>query len=351
MTAAALAACCAYSAGILGHVAPQSWRPIDAAPVSSAGQAAAGSRTSDLGAPLTGGRMFGVAIAGNALPRWYRGTHVKPQMLMTFQSWGAPLRRDRMPTALLRQDQRVGVHAQMITWQPWTPPPVHSPVSVQDAIQPRFSNAAIAAGLQDSYIRRWASAIGRFPKIRVWIRFGHEMNGDWYPWSHDPAAYVAAWRHIVLIFRLLNVTNARFVWSGNWAVGAPTAAWQQQVMAYWPGRRYVSAIGTTMINFGVAGHTHPVSQFIPHIELMHRLLHEPVMLTEVNTERQGRVAWMLDLARFAARTPWLKAIVLSQLPSFGAAQFATSNLAWNVSEHQSPRVLTAFRTLVESTVG
>jgi hypothetical protein len=84
---------------------------------------------------------------------------------------------------------------------------------------------------------------------------------------------------------------------------------------------------------------------------MHRLLHEPVMLTEVNTERQGRVAWMLDLARFAARTPWLKAIVLSQLPSFGAAQFATSNLAWNVSEHQGPRVLAAFRTLVESTVG
>jgi hypothetical protein len=122
-------------------------------------------------------------------------------------------------------------------------------------------------------------------------------------------------------------------------------------MAYWPGRSYVNAIGTTMINFGVAGHTHPVSKFIPHIELMHRLLREPVMLTEVNTERSGRVAWMLQLASFAARTPWLKAIVLSQLPSFGAAQFATRNLTWNVSEHQSPRVLTAFRMLVTSTVG
>ena len=48
--------------------------------------------------------------------------------------------------------------------------------------------------------------------------FGHEMNGTWYSWGyeHVPAAvFVAAWRHIVNVFRAVGATNVTWMWTVN----------------------------------------------------------------------------------------------------------------------------------------
>ncbi len=103
LTTATLLFCCAYASGVLKNVAPHSWHPISAAPVIETG----------LGAPL-GHRIFGVALAGNALHKWSTGTKVHPELLMSFQSWYS----EPMPARALRADQKVGVHAEMFTWQP-----------------------------------------------------------------------------------------------------------------------------------------------------------------------------------------------------------------------------------------
>ncbi len=334
LTVAALLFCCAYASGMLKNVAPHSWHPIQAAPVSETG----------LGAPL-GPRIFGVAEPGNALPRWFRGTHVHPALLMSFQSWyGEPL-----PTRTLAEDQKVGVHAEMITWEPWRSPPIGSSAAVQYAAQKGYTNKDIASGRWDGYITRWARAVASFPSIRVYVRFAHEMNGHWYPWSRGARAYVAAWRHVVKIFRQVGAGNARFVWSGSWGQGPPDAAWRKNLMRYWPGQAYVAVIGTTMINFGGL-HTHPVGVYKQRIRLLHRLLHKPVMLTEVDTQQQGRIAWMLHLARYAAHTRWLKGVVWSQAPSYGQGHMTTGNMDWQISADQSPQALQAFRELAGDVV-
>ena len=54
------------------------------------------------------------------------------------------------------------------------------------------------------YITRFATAI-RDQSWPVAIRFAHEMNGNWYPWSESrsgnrPGDYVQAWRHVHDIF-------------------------------------------------------------------------------------------------------------------------------------------------------
>jgi hypothetical protein len=172
------------------------------------------------------------------------------------------------------------------------------------------------------------------------------MNGFWSPWSNNPGEYVKAWRHIVRIFRGEHVTNAKFVWSADLGVGPPTAVDQQRLMEYWPGGSYVDAIGTTMINFGGRlDHTHPVSQFVQRLALMHQELGKPTWLTEVDTEQAGRVRWMLDLAKFAEHTLWLKGVVLSQLRSHGGGNLLTGNMKWQVSKQKSPRARRAFRDL------
>lgn len=335
LTLPSLLFCCAYASGVLKNVAPHSWHPIEAAPVSETG----------LGAPL-GKRIFGVAIAGNALPKWIRGTGVHPGLLMTFQNWSSR----PMPTRILAEDKAVGIHAAMITWEPWRPPPIGSPVPVQEQPQPRFSNKAIADGDWDGYISQWARDVAAFPQIRVYIRYAHEMNGTWYPWGHNPRAYVAAWRHIHAIFRQEHAANARFVWSGSVGEGPPKAGQTAHLLRYWPGRRYVDIIGTTMINFGGPGHTHPVGSYEQRLRQLHHLLRKPVMLTEVDTEQQGRVAWMGHLARYAAGTRWLRGVVWSQDPSYGASHMRTGNMSWQIWQDKSPRAQQAFRELGRAVV-
>jgi hypothetical protein len=329
LTLPALLFCCAYASGVLKNVAPHSWHPIQAAPVSETG----------LGAPL-GKRIFGVALAGNALPKWYRRTGIHPELLMTFQNWS-----DRpMPTRILSEDQAVGIHAAMITWEPWRSPPIGSPPAVQYAKQKGYANKDIADGEWDGYISQWARDVAAFPQIRVYIRLAHEMNGNWYPWSHNPKAYVAAWRHIVQVFREEGAANARFVWSGSWGQGPPDAVWRQHLMKYWPGRSYVDIIGTTMINFGGL-HTHPVGVYKQRIRLLHHLLHKPVMLTEADTQFKDRAAWMNHLAAYVTHTPWLKGVVWSQGPSYGAGHLTTGNMAWQVTDDRDPQARRAFREL------
>jgi hypothetical protein len=334
LTVPALLFCSAYASGVLKNVAPHSWHPIQAAPVSETG----------LGAPL-GKRIFGVALAGNALRKWYRGTRVHPELLMSFQNWSG----EPTPTSILTEDRAVGIHAAMITWEPWQPPPIGSLSTEQGRPQPGYRNRAIAAGKWDGYITKYAQAVAGFRGIRVYIRFAHEMNGNWYPWSHNPKAYVAAWRHIRQIFRQQGATNAEFVWSGSWGEGPPDDAWRQNLMKYWPGRKYVDVIGTTMINFG-GQHTHPVGVYKQRIKLLHHRLRRPVMLTEVNTEQQGRIAWMQHLASYAAHTSWLTGVVWSQAPSHGAKDMITGKLNWQIWQDKSPRARQAFRELAMDVV-
>ena len=61
----------------------------------------------------------------------------------------------------------------------------------------------IAAGGYDGYLRSFADSVRDFGHPVV-IGFGHEMNANWYSWGYGqvPAStFVAAWRHIVTLFR------------------------------------------------------------------------------------------------------------------------------------------------------
>ena len=67
----------------------------------------------------------------------------------------------------------------------------------------KTSVAAIAAGRYDSYLTDYAKAVRAYHRPVI-LSFGHEMNGHWYTWGYthtSPKIFVAAWRHIVTVFR------------------------------------------------------------------------------------------------------------------------------------------------------
>ena len=119
-------------------------------------------------------------------------------------------------------------------------------VSRHDAItilqwDPTFASVPkIVSGGYDSYLRSFADSVRRFGRPVV-IGFGHEMNAYWYSWGygHLPAAtFVAAWRHIVTLFRHQGTSNVTWLWTlqADEADTGPIASW-------WPGEKYVTWVG------------------------------------------------------------------------------------------------------------
>jgi hypothetical protein len=102
------------------------------------------------------------------------------------------------------------------------------------------SVSRIASGGYDGYLRSFADSVRNFGQPVV-IGFGHEMNAYWYSWGygHLPAAtFVAAWRHIVTLFRDQHANNVTWLWTlqADEPGTGPIAAW-------WPGSQYVTWVG------------------------------------------------------------------------------------------------------------
>jgi mannan endo-1,4-beta-mannosidase len=102
------------------------------------------------------------------------------------------------------------------------------------------SMADIAAGRYDAYLRSYAAAVVNYGGPVI-IGFAHEPDGDWYPWgarSVRPATWIAAWQHVVNVFRAAGAENVIWLWTMN-AQGPYSA----MARSWWPGGDYVTWIG------------------------------------------------------------------------------------------------------------
>ena len=116
----------------------------------------------------------------------------------------------------------------------------HGAVTILQMDPSWASVSSIAAGKYDPYLRSFARSVRAFGQPVV-IGFGHEMNGYWYSWGYGhaaPSEFVAAWRHIVTLFRRQGVTNVTWLWTLQ-ADEAGTGS----IASWWPGAEYVTWVG------------------------------------------------------------------------------------------------------------
>jgi Glycosyl hydrolase family 26 len=273
-------------------------------------------------------RLFGVYVDPWHVGEWSDAVGVRPNLIAKFEAFS----RRRSADKFLRRLERDGVSRALVSWEPWKPVPARLGAARQAQLQPGYSNAAIAAGSQDSYIEQFARSLARFDGV-VYLRYAHEMNGFWYPWSTDADAYVRAWRHLARLVRAQGAHNVRFVWSVNPNLYELPAAWLRNARRYWPGARYVDLVGSTMIDFGGAK-DYTVGRFEPRLTALHETFRRPLLLTEVNTQHDGRVEWLHDLRSLLQRRPFIRGLAWSQLPSRGQAQRrqAVGDVNWDVTE-------------------
>ena len=271
-------------------------------------------------------RTFGVYVDPWHVTDWARNVGATPDLVARFEAFS---RQDTL-TSFLRESEARGLTRVMVSWEPWKPVPVEQG-DAQSYPQRGYRNRDILHGAQDLYIRRFARSVATFPGV-VYLRYAHEMNGTWYPWSYEPRMYVLAWRRLVRVFQSVGARNVRFVWSPNPNLYEGKRPWLEHLRLYWPGSRWVDYVGSTMINFGgLRRRRYTIARFAPRFEILHREFRKPMMLTETSTESTGRVEWLRGLRQMLRRMPWIRSVEWSQLKSRGQAHMKGSGqLGWNV---------------------
>jgi hypothetical protein len=194
-----------------------------------------------------------------------------------------------------------GVKPRVVTYySPWLEPLQmrFAMTAARDGVVPlvqidpnNISMAAIAAGKYDGYVGGFARAVRSYPHPII-ISFGHEMNGYWYSWGYrhtSPAVFVAAWRHVVTLFRQEGATNVTWLWTVNIIHkdrNIPSPA------PWWPGKSYVTWVGIDGYYYSPAWKFAPL--FGPTIFAVRRLTNDPMLIAETgaapDTDQPAKIA-------------------------------------------------------------
>lgn len=168
----------------------------------------------------------------------------------------------------------------LLAWEPWNP---------QEGMgQSNDYLKQINDGAQDGYIRSFAQNVKSY-QGKVILRFGHEANGDWYPWGGRPEEYKAAFRKVVAIFREEGVSNVSFMWSVN-AYNQPSSP-ISTLSAYYPGNDVVDLIGIDGFNFGTSrdfgGWKSFYTLFAPPYKYLSTNYKKPIYISETSSSESG----------------------------------------------------------------
>lgn len=299
MRLAAAAVAVALVAGFALHYVERSAQPTDPAP-----------RHSAYALPASPDSYIGLYPSG--APDSYAGatrftniTKVAPNVITYYSGWLEPFQAGFAKTVA-----------------------EHGAVPLVQIDPTDISLTAIATGQYDDYLARYAEQVRAY-RHPVILGFGHEMNGGWYSWGYrhaSPEAFVAAWRHIVSLFRSLGTRNVTWLWTINiihtvHRVPSPDP--------WWPGGSYVTWVGIDGYYYNSSSTFAPL--FGPTIAAVRELTRKPILISETAASpTAGQPAKIADL--FAG---------VHQYELLGFVWFDASHIEdWRL---KGPAALAAFR--------
>jgi len=263
---------------------------------------------------------------------------VTPSIVMWYQDWAHSTGFDT--TGMNAVSARGAMP--MITWEPFD--------YSMGVAQPNYSLAKIAGGAHDAYITQWAQGAKAYGKP-FYLRFTHEMNGNWYPWGNGvngntTAQYISAWQHVRAIFTQVGVTNARWIWSPNVAgKGNRGGTASGAFSSFYPGDAYVDWIGMDGYNWGTS-QSWSSWQTLATIYgstygTLSKMSTKPMMVAEMSSAEVGgsKSGWI---------TTGLSSTILSSYPRIKAVVWFNENKETDWRVNSSASALSAYQQVAKS---
>ena len=175
----------------------------------------------------------------------------------------------------------------LITWEPW----ITHKLGALDAI---------ATGCYEDYVKRFIQAAKDWGKP-IFLRFAHEMNGNWYPWDGEhngqflgSKKYKEVWIYLYNVRSELKADNIKLVWCVNNS-SVPDTSWNKAA-AYYPGDQYVDWIGMDGYNWGYRKWEDFDSVFGGVYKELVSLTQKPIMIGEFGSAAHGgsKAEWIAD---------------------------------------------------------
>ncbi|HEU4552115.1 MAG TPA: glycosyltransferase [Chitinophaga sp.] len=155
--------------------------------------------------------------------------------------WGDE-ERCYLPQALVDTIYRNGSYP-LITWEPWTHLFRQAANNKALGMEKKVCSY-IVKGAFDAYLEKFAAQLRALHRP-VYLRFAHEPDNPFYPWSYSggntPQEYISAWQYVHDFLARRHVQHVIWVWN-PWKATA--------VNDYFPGTAYVDWLGVTCLNYG-----------------------------------------------------------------------------------------------------
>lgn len=207
----------------------------------------------------------------------------KPGIVMWYTSWQTN-NGHAFPIADCQRVSDAG-YIPHIVWEPW------------------MGLDEILSGKWDADLTKYGQDIAKYGKP-VMLRWGHEFNGDWYPWSYinnkpEPASkWVQAYKHVHDLVVAAGGSNALWLWSPNNGNGSKNP---QDITLYYPGDDYVDWIAMDGYNWGTSQSWSSWTSFDGVFGAIYNKLrsnypNKPIMLGEFGCASAGgdKAAWIND---------------------------------------------------------
>ena len=252
-------------------------------------------------------------------------------LIQIYSAWGSKP-EERFPMAEAKAIIDIG-SMPVITWEPWLSDFDKEKIpGIPDADKrDKEGLKSIANGVYDFYIDKWAQDVKSLKKL-IFVRLGHEMNDPYrYPWgpqNNKPEDFIAAWKHVVDRFKVLNVANVIWIWS-------PHPAYKH-FDEYYPGDAYVDWIGLGTLNYGTVA---TWSQWWTFDEILGKYYEDlakykkPIMLSEFGSLSVGgdRSKWYREaLTNLPLKYPAVKSIIFFHCSVDNTTTYQT--LSWYIKD-------------------
>ncbi|OAV99205.1 hypothetical protein PTTG_00018 [Puccinia triticina 1-1 BBBD Race 1] len=137
--------------------------------------------------------------------------------------------------------------------------------------------------------------------ITVWLRFAHEMNGEWYTWGLQPEKFKEKWE--MLAREVKRVTNRTYMlWSPNAMFGHGVGERRGGYSPYWPDPSTVDICGLSFYHWGIADKR-----------------------TNVKPTRQEAIRKLYEFAQIYGRNGWNKPIIVAETAACYTTYAGTTN--------------------------